>query len=344
MDPQLRQNVQLSTPSQRLFSFAEIVKGRDSSVRVTEDGLFFAVDLAMVVMGKNRDDAGKALRNLADETFPSAKFSDRKLPGKGNGHTRLVTFSDGIELIMVLPGKVAREIRVKFSDIIRRYLAGDHSLITEVLDNTKSDSPIAQMARASMGSLEQDETSRKRQLEKEDALFEMELAERKQRLLQAMAETQKTLRDQYSSLCVGQVLDDRARLMFKDNLLNISSSQGMRSSGQLIVNGIPESVLEDNRPITISSFAVEQGKRYDTKALQRIGVIMSNLYQQTHGSRAGRHEQFTDGAVRVVRSYTRKDADLLLEAFRVFDTQNSKSEPSLANKKVSKTSETLSGI
>lgn len=344
MDPQLRQNVQLSTPSQRMFSFAEIVKGRDATVRVSDDGLLFAVDLAMVMTGLARDQAGLVLRRLSEEIFPSIKLIDRKMPGKGNSHTKLVSFQDAIELVMVLPGKVARETRLGFSEIIKRYLAGDHSLLSEILHNAASDSPIAQMARASMDITGPDEVSRKRQLEREDALFEMELAERKQRLLQAMAETQKTLRDQYSSLCVGQVLDDRARLMFKDNLLNISSSQGMRSSGQLIVNGIPESVLEDNRPITISSFAVEQGKRYDTKALQRIGVIMSNLYQQTHGSRAGRHEQFTDGAVRVVRSYTRKDADLLLEAFRVFDTQNSKSEPSLANKKVSKTSETLSGI
>ena len=319
MDPQLRQNVQLSTPSQRMFSFAEIVKGRDATVRVSDDGLLFAVDLAMAMTGLARDQAGLVLRRLSEEIFPSIKLINRKMPGKGNSHTKLVSFQDAIELLMVLPGKVARETRVGFSEIIKRYLAGDHSLLSEILHNAASDSPIAQMARASMDITGPDETSRKRQLEREDSLFEMELAERKQRLLQAMAETQKTLRDQYSSLCVGQVLDDRARLMFKYNLLNISSSQGMRSAGQLIENGIPGSELEDHRPITISAFAVEQGKRYDTKALQRIGAIMSNLYQQTHGSRAGQHEQFTDGAVRVVRSYTRKDADLLLEAFRVFD-------------------------
>lgn len=323
------------TSSQRFFSFAEIVKGRDSSVRVTGDSLFFAVDLAMVVTGKNRDDAGKALRNLADETFPSVKFTDRKLPGKGNGHTKLVTFPDGMELIMVLPGKVAREIRVKFSDIIRRYLAGDHSLITEVLDNAQSDSPIAQMARASMGSPDQFEISRKRQLEREDALFEMEMAERRQRLMQSMAETQKTIMDQYTSLCPGQTLDDRARVMFKDNLLNLVGPTGTPAV-QLVESGVPLSAPEDSRPMTISSFAVEEGKRYDTKALQRIGMIMSNLYQKRHGKKASQHEQFTDGAVRTVRSYTRKDKDILLEAFRVFDAENSKAPP--ANKKVSKAS------
>lgn len=319
---------------QRYFSFAEIVKGREASVRVTDDGLFFAVDLAMVVTGKDRDHAGQALRGLSDETFPSSKFSERKMPGKGNARTKLVTFPDGMELIMVLPGKVAREIRAKFSDIIHRYLAGDHSLITEVLVNAASDSPIAQMARASMGGSGPDEISRKRQLERDDALFEMEMAERKQRLLQSMAETQaktaavqRALREDYTSLCPGQVLDDRAKLLFKDNLLNLACPQGMPAAVQAIENGVPVSAPEDSRPITISSFAMEEGKRYGSKALQRIGIIMSNLYQKRHGKKASQHEQFTDGAVRVVRSYTRKDQGLLREAFCLFDSQSNQAQP-----------------
>lgn len=314
MNQSCEQEVHAST-SQRFFSFAEIVKGRDASVRVTEDNMFFAVDLAMVVTGNNRDDAGKALRNLSDKTFPSEKFSERKMPGKGNAHTKLVSFPDGIELIMVLPGKVAKEIRAKFADIIHRYIAGDNSLITEIMNNAASDSPIAQMARASMGS--PDEISRKRQLEKEDALFEMEMAERKQKLLQ-------NIMDQYASLCPGNTIDDRAKLMFKDSMLNIVSNQSRPAALQLVESGVPVSAPEDNRPITISSFAAELGKRYDTKALQRIGVIMSNLYQKKYGKKASRHEQFTDGAVRFVLSYTRKDQDLLREAFHLFDAESSK--------------------
>ncbi len=53
------------------------------------------------------------------------------MPGKGNGHTKLVSFENAIELIMVLPGKVAKKARAKFANIIRRYLAGDKSLTVE---------------------------------------------------------------------------------------------------------------------------------------------------------------------------------------------------------------------
>jgi hypothetical protein len=73
---------------QKYFSFAEIIQGRDASVRVTEDGLLYAVDLVMVMTGKNRDDAGWSLRNIPEENFPSVKITDRKMPGKGNGYTK----------------------------------------------------------------------------------------------------------------------------------------------------------------------------------------------------------------------------------------------------------------
>jgi hypothetical protein len=41
------------------FSFAEIVRGRDASVRMTDDGYLYAVDLVMVVTGKDRDHAAQ---------------------------------------------------------------------------------------------------------------------------------------------------------------------------------------------------------------------------------------------------------------------------------------------
>ena len=56
------------------ISCAEIVKGRDSTVRVTVDGLIYAVDLVMVVTGKNRNDAGQAIRNLDTDIFSSVNF------------------------------------------------------------------------------------------------------------------------------------------------------------------------------------------------------------------------------------------------------------------------------
>ena len=271
--------------------------------------------------GKNKDDAGKTIRNIPNDIFQSEKFTDRQLSKRGGYPTKLISFQDAIELAMVLPGKIAKETRVKFANIIRRYLAGDHSLIAEIQDNAVSTSPISQLARDSVPEMTSNEVSRKRQLERDDLLFEQELAERRQRLetdrqkqVRLTFENQSAIMDAYTKLCPNQTLDDRARILFKDNMLNLAMQR--EPSRPAIGNG----ASEDSRPITISSFALEQGKRYDLAALQKLGIIMSSLYKKRYGTLASKHEQFTDGAVREVRSYSRKDSDLLLEAIRIFES------------------------
>ena len=65
-----------------MISFAEIVQGRLASVRVTVDGLIYAVDLVMVMTGLNRNDAGQALRRLSDKVFHSGNLTERQLSSR----------------------------------------------------------------------------------------------------------------------------------------------------------------------------------------------------------------------------------------------------------------------
>lgn len=48
------------------MSFAEIVKGRDASVRMTDDGYLYAVDLVMVMTGADRNYAGQVIQEKND--------------------------------------------------------------------------------------------------------------------------------------------------------------------------------------------------------------------------------------------------------------------------------------
>jgi hypothetical protein len=123
------------TPMQRFFSFAEIVKGRDASVPVTDDGLLHAIPYVSVMTGKNRDDAGRAIRNLSNNVFHSEKFTYRQLSRHGGYPTKLISFEDAIELAMVLPGKIAKETRKQFVGVIVRYLDGDESMCQELGKN-----------------------------------------------------------------------------------------------------------------------------------------------------------------------------------------------------------------
>ena len=97
------------------ISFAELIHDRDSSVRVNEDGLGDVVDVIMVVTGKDCNQANEVFRRMDPALFDKAKCFIR------NGR-RYASLRDIITLIMVLPGKIAKEIRSQFAEIIENYI------------------------------------------------------------------------------------------------------------------------------------------------------------------------------------------------------------------------------
>jgi hypothetical protein len=121
----------------RTISFAEIVDRRESTVRITSDEMIYVVDLVMAVTGKDRDMAGNVIRRLPDQIFKSSNFVERRNP-RGGHPTKLIIFKDAIELIMVLPGKTAKNIRKQFAGIITRYLDGDRSMCHEIETNNST--------------------------------------------------------------------------------------------------------------------------------------------------------------------------------------------------------------
>ena len=205
--------------AQKYFSFAEIVQGRDSSVRVTPDGLLYAVDLVMVMTGKSRDDAGKVLRRLTDDIFQSDKMSDRQ-PDNGGRPTKLISFPNALELVMVLPGRVAKETRTQFANIIQRYLAGDHSLISEIQANAASAAPVAQMARESLGIATEEDLIRKRR--REDLELEKLHVEIQDRRRQSMVTHVNSYIETMDSLDADWKKNHRLVVQLKDLLTNVT--------------------------------------------------------------------------------------------------------------------------
>lgn len=72
------------------------------------------------------------------------------------------------------------------------------------------------------------------------------------------------------------------------------------------------------RDITISSWALETGKGHLNKELLRkLGIRAAVLYRARHGGAEPlKHDQYVDGAMRSVNSYTEDDKELLEEAYR----------------------------
>lgn len=290
----------------KYLSFEEIVHGRDASVRITDDGYIYAVDLAMVMTGKPRDEAGLAIRRLPEDIFQSIKMIERSLPGRGNGRTKLVTFQDALELIMVLPGKIAKESRMQFAEIIKRYLAGDESLVTEIRANAESDSVISKLARESLDAESAERLAHKRKLEQLDIeermiAIEMKKTETQSKLIDMMAKTAEL----YTNLCPNQEIDERGRVLLKDCVLN--SLVG----GRLLTNGGSEPALAATKFITISAVAAEMGYRFDPGMLIKIGKDVKREYERVYDEEPLKHEQFVDGAVRKINTYQEKDRGLV---------------------------------
>lgn len=111
----------MSSLAPSAISFAQILHGRDASVRVTSDGLIYAVDLVMVVTGLDRNHAGNSLRRVIDKNLLSLNLSERNTGGKGNSRTQLVNLKDALQLIMVLPGEMAKTVRAQIGDVMKEF-------------------------------------------------------------------------------------------------------------------------------------------------------------------------------------------------------------------------------
>jgi hypothetical protein len=321
----------------KFISFAEVVQGRETNVRLTDDGLFDVVDTVMVVTGKNCNHSNETLRNMKSSLFDNEKFVIR------DGR-RYATPRDIIALIMVLPGKMAKELRSQFADIIEKHIAVQHDPISGTTTLQLQAQPVTHAVGAGI-SCSVDSIIKKRQLEREDTLFEMEMEERRQKLLQLTAETsmkaaeaqmkvmdvQKRLRDEYTLLCPNQVMEDRVRLQFKDNLLNIASSstparmQAAIGDGSGTGSGSAVSVgnastantsntVNPNKPITISTLAAAMGYRFDSQTLQKIGKKVAAAYWEKYGEKPGKHEQLVGQASVMVCSYTERDRGMVERA------------------------------
>jgi len=189
-------------------------------------------------------------------------------------------------------------------------------MMAELEANAQSTSPLAQLARDEPTGLEIQET-RKRKLEdldyderveqlemrkadrlKQTKLFEMSLESKRIEMHNARLKA-------YEYLCPDQKLDDRARLIFKDSLLNMPSL--------LLITNVEDT---SNKPITLSTVAADMGMRLTTTQLQKAGHMMKKRFVGKYNQGPEKHEQFVDGAVRKVNSYTERDKDMMVDILK----------------------------
>lgn len=289
------------------ISFAEIIHGRDSSVRVTDDGLIYAVDLVMVVTELERKHAGQALRRVMERNLLGFNLKHRNTGGQGNSKTELINLKDAIQLIMVLPGEMAKTIRAQIGDVMTKFFAGDESLVDQIRANSESNSAIAQLARASLPDKDrEDPDSRHKRIKREElelARLEQEIQEKRIHNMSSFMTLMTQIRPDWMQT------DARFRLQTEDMVKNIITTAP--GSAQLALTNSSEQ--GKSASLSISQLAQELG----CKALSHgdacsVGRMAAKRYKASHGAEPPKHRQWVDGAERVVNSYTEADRALLV--------------------------------
>jgi hypothetical protein len=98
--------------------------------------------------------------------------------------------------------------------------------------------------------------------------------------------------------------DGRFLIQLQDHVMNISVPP---SSSAAITNG-------DHAPITISEVARELGLTLNHGQLIQAGKLVAKAYRQRHNADPPSHQQYVDGATRMIKSYTAADRDLVEDA------------------------------
>jgi hypothetical protein len=118
------------------------------------------------------------------------------------------------------------------------------------------------------------------------------------------------IKDSYRELCEDTVMDERARLILKDNFLNMAMLQAP-ARGPWLLGG--HGALNPNKPISLSLVVGELGLKIPSNELISIGAELKKRYVEKHGKEPGKHEQLCGGRMTKVNSYMESDRPLLEE-------------------------------
>ena len=118
--------------------FDEIVSGAVVRAISINDVQYLSIrDIIMCVCGKNADYAGYIWRNIPESKKDKLEpfLSVYQFPGQGQSEQSVITLSDSIKLVMMLPGNRAQRYKVKFAEIVSRYIEGDLVMCDEIKEN-----------------------------------------------------------------------------------------------------------------------------------------------------------------------------------------------------------------
>ena len=248
-------------------------------------------------------------------------------------------------LLMILGGKVAAKFREIIEGTFTRVMAGDQSLIEVINANAASQDPVQKAYRVA---LEQepvdpvlDELCLKRKREREDLLFNMEMAERKIRLEEiqlrledgklALEERKVTLDErklthetkliEHVNTSMGSInalkdwanVDQRTKLQAEDHIKNLLFN---KLAAPPVDPASSTSTDGSTAALNVSLLAKELGFKCSEGQLQSIGREMAKKYRETYKCNPSKHKQFVGGMYIPVCSYMERDRSIMEQVIR----------------------------
>ena len=299
-------------------------KNRPMRGVVTDNGLQFSIHNFITNACNKTDDgayARKTWSNMIKEGSANREACSRlvtilKLPGS-TGPGTPCTDIRGLQCILtLLDSKVSTEYRALLNDTFLRYVAGDKSMIKEIEANHESTAPMNVVAREALERGEGE--SKKRKAEISDVEYQervMGLQARAVEIRNMNIAGQLTAMDLLARLSTGGKLDDRDRIMFKDNIKNLMTQGNPPVPGSQLALPDPDGDLK-----TVSDL-LRDGHRFTPKETKAIGKIAAKNYRRRYGEAAEfkKQEQFVGGRACPVNAFSAKDHDLVREAIREYE-------------------------
>ena len=190
----------------------EIIPGATVRIATINGKQYLSVrDVIMHMCDATADHACQIWRNLSNFNKSEVQkyVENFQFLGRGQTEQPVITYQGALKLVMCLPGDVAKKYRLAMANILTRYFAGDHSLISEIKENAVSGSPVCQLAR-SEATVPLEDDPRKR---KHDELGDLKTeAEIRCSIVERYTST-------YAALCKNQDIDEDAKSVLKRMLL-----------------------------------------------------------------------------------------------------------------------------
>jgi hypothetical protein len=223
-------------------------------------------------------------------------------------------------LLMMLGGRVAAEYRELAEGTFTRVMAGDQSLIEVINANAASDAPIQQAFRAALAqdpvAPVLDELCLGKKRERDDLLFDMEMAERKLKHASNLIEHAQTTMAAINGLKDWANVDERTRLQVEDCMKNVLFNAMAAQAQPSITDGTQPIQPNPTAALNVSILAKELGFKCSEGELQRIGRAMAKAYRETYKCDPSKHKQYVGGNCIPVNSYMERDRDMMERVIR----------------------------